>query len=297
MNQGLIPGLLLAVLLGAATPAPAELIINATPGSVEIPGNVTGGGNLVTIFNQAADYWEAAYTDPDQPWTLDITYSWSNLGDSVVAQFVPTVVDATANRILAGTVTFNNDDGVVLWFADPNPEIMLGNPAFSALPEIRNESYDLPGRTVDLNVGIIFTADPDSPAFGRSDLLTIAMHEIGHGLGLLYRPDIPPNLPPFYETIHPITITPEINAFYAGHTILTDRSEHLNGPSVMADSTPAGIRYFPSATDILTMAVATGYQNPNLNPYNLPNFPVPEPTTAALLLLAAPALLRRQRLL
>lgn len=277
MKQGLMPGLLCAAFLAMATPASAELVIHATPGALGQPGDVIGGGDIEAIVNQAARYWEAVYTDPAQPWTLDITYSWSALDLGLAAQFVPTVIDATSNRILAGTVTFSNDDGV-LWYADPNPEIMLGNPAFNSTPIITNESVDLPGgRTVDFNVGVAFEAAPDSLAQGRKDLLTIAMHEIGHGLGLLYRPDAPPNLPPFYDYVHPITVTPDINAFYAGLTIITDRSEHLNAPSLMADSTLEGFRFFPSANDILTMATISGYENPNLNPYDLPGIPVPEP--------------------
>lgn len=271
-------------------------MINATAGDISTPApNMTGGGNISDIFNQAVAYWEMVFPDPDQEWTLNLTYNWGNPGEGVVAQFKAVVVDATANRILSGAITFNNS-ATIGWFADPNPEIMMGNPAFGPEPVVTNDRFQATSGEVVLNIGLVFVADSDSPAYGRSDLLTIGMHEIGHGLGLLNNPS-PPNPPPNYEFTNPIVVDEAVSPVYAGMQIDTEVGEHLFSPSLMEPRTTVGTRVFASSRDILAMAQISQYFGVELNPYNVPNLPVPEPSGVFLSLagLSGIALVRRRR--
>ena len=103
------------------------------------------------------------------------------------------------------------------------------------------------------------------------------MHEIGHGLGLLYYPG-PPGPPPSYDPIHPVLITDAVSTVYAGYEIYVSAGEHLAVPSLMASSTDPGSRFFPPSNDILAMAVPSQYDAPVLNPYHVPGVPVPEPS-------------------
>ena len=83
-------GFVLAAGLGGWTSAKAGLIINATAGDISTPSpNMIGGGNITTIFNQAVAYWEMAFPDPAQTWTLDLTYNWGVLGEDQVARLTP----------------------------------------------------------------------------------------------------------------------------------------------------------------------------------------------------------------
>lgn len=265
-----------AFTVAGLVPAQAGLIIVAIEGDIDTPSpNVAGGGNITTIFNQAVLNWQAAYPDPAQEWTVTMTYHWAMLGTDLVAQFTDPVVDEETGRILAGTVTFNNSEDLpISWFADPNPELVLNNPFFDSGPVVTNWEVDAGGEIVELNMGTGFVATPGSLADGRVDLLTIAMHEIGHGLGLLFSP-------PTYETPHPLRVTEDVSPFYAGHEILVNQGEHLSFPSLMARSTDPGLRFYPSSNDILAMATISDFHNPTLNPYNIPGIPVPEPSSLA----------------
>ncbi len=269
--------LLFSIGLGGLAPAQAGLNIIAHAGDIEHPSeDIVGGGNLTAIFNQAVLNWELAYPDPDQEWTLDLTYHWGELGQDLVAQFSLLTVDEDTGRILSGSIVFNNlNSPLISWFADPTPEIVMGNPAFTAGLVVSNQIVVVGGLETELNVGITFAAAPDSPAYGRSDMLTIAMHEIGHGLGLLYDP-------PHYEPPNPLLVTEAASPAYAGYEIYVDRGEHLAIPSLMADKTDPGFRVYPSANDILAMAVIAPYDNPVLNPQNIPGVAVPEPSTLLL---------------
>jgi hypothetical protein len=292
-------GFVLAAGLGGWTSAKAGLIINATAGDISTPSpNMIGGGNITTIFNQAVAYWEMAFPDPAQTWTLDLTYNWGVLGEDQVARLTPLTVGGSPNRILTGSITFNHvDSDQFSWFADPNPGMMTNNPAFTIGPTVTNQSVDASSGTVELNTGLTYQAAPESPAYGRSDLLTIAMHEIGHGMGLLFNPS-PPNDPPDWEPIHPLIITEAVSSHYAGTEIFTWAGEHLFTPSLMESATLTGTRVFPSSNDILAMAEISQYFDPKLNPYNVPGIPVPEPSSSLLILTSLSGLvflLGRQR--
>ncbi|MBE2180969.1 MAG: PEP-CTERM sorting domain-containing protein [Chthoniobacterales bacterium] len=289
LRPPLAAALLFAVAMGWLAPARAGLNIIAHVGDIEHPSeNIVGGGNLTAIFNQAVLNWELAYPDPDQEWTLDLTYHWDELDVSLVAQFSLLTVDENTGRIRSGSIAFNNlNSPQISWFADPNPEIVMGNPAFTGGLVISNQVVVVGGVDTELNVGITFAAAPDSPAYGRSDMLTIAMHEIGHGLGLLYDP-------PHYEPTNPLVVTEAVSPAYAGYEIYVDRGEHLARPSLMEDKTDLGTRVYPSVNDILAMAVIASYDNPVLNPQNIPGVAVPEPSTLLLSLTGLALLLWRR---
>jgi hypothetical protein len=86
---------------------------------------------------------------------------------------------------LSGSITFDNSGGT-LWFADPDP---ASNSAYADVEPFVG-LYALPSapQGIDLNNGIWFVHPTNSDAEDHVDLLTIAMHEIGHGLGMLQSP-------------------------------------------------------------------------------------------------------------
>jgi hypothetical protein len=78
-----------------------------------------GGGNLVSIFNAAADQWERAILDP---FTVTLHFGWAPVGGaehSLLAQ------GGTPNRETEGTILFNNDPipGHFHWFMGPTPAL------------------------------------------------------------------------------------------------------------------------------------------------------------------------------
>jgi hypothetical protein len=127
--------LALSALLAATVPAQAGLKVIRIPAGGTggtPPPEVSGGGNLIEIFNQAADYWESTFSDPNQDWTVEIEYQWGDFSDvgpdkAQSAQFTLVSAGGTPLRILAGSINFDNTGGTP-WFADPDP---AANSAFA----------------------------------------------------------------------------------------------------------------------------------------------------------------------
>src|SRR5262245_35967079 len=116
----------LCAMLGMTAPTQAGLKIILTPldgtGGTPPEANIEGGGDLATNVRVAADYWEKIYSDPNQQWTVEFKYGWAELSniDTLNGQFDLETAGGTPNRILSGTLKFNNTGGTA-WFADPNP--------------------------------------------------------------------------------------------------------------------------------------------------------------------------------
>ena len=169
---------------GLASPARA-LVIITTPlrvGSFDqifgqrvlgAPNNGFGGGTLDQVMAAAATYWESMIADN---YTVRITYGWENrLGTSVLAA---TAGSSTANNHLSD-IAFAAD--AFAWFVDPTPP-SFGDPSGnSEFQTFETSQQDLGGGPIDIE--LVYTAT-NGDAAGRFDLFSVALHEIGHALGL-----------------------------------------------------------------------------------------------------------------
>ncbi|MCA8974002.1 MAG: hypothetical protein KDC98_04735 [Planctomycetes bacterium] len=232
---------LLATLAAITLPlasASAQLTIVRVNGGGAAPGTVAGGGNLTALFNAACDWWEEALIT--SPYTLTLTYRWGSQSGSTLAAHVLNAQGGTPNRETAGTITFDND-GSSSWFLDPTP----CNP--SEWSSFIEGTGNYGGGTM---VDEARYSGPSGSASGRTDLFGVALHEIGHALGLSSANtafvaergdnDVDVTSPrPFPGSAIPLNSS-------SAHTAIST--------SLMWPSVSSGVRKIPSAADMLANA-------------------------------------------
>jgi hypothetical protein len=263
-----------------SNPARGDLTINLVNGGGTAP-TMTGSGTLPYVVQAAASVWELAFNDTSFNHTVTITYSWAPLSGGTVGVHNLLTQGGSPHREISGMVRFDND-GSSQFFADgsldPSNPINNGNSEYTTYTETTQNF----GGGV-MNKGRVFTGATGAAA-GRLDLFWVAIHEIGHALGMSGSNTA-------YTTEAADGDVDVMAPFlYAGASLPTTGS-HLNiSTTLMFPFVAAGERRLPSAADIFANAQVSKFFNPN---YNLN--PIPEPAFAALGLVGLALLAQRRR--
>ncbi|MEN9913091.1 MAG: hypothetical protein RLY66_499 [Candidatus Parcubacteria bacterium] len=217
------------------------------------PTNSIGAGNLTDIVNAACDTWELAIRDEH---TVTLYYGWAPVGGG---QHDLLTQCGTPNRETSGSLLFNNDNDPnhLPWYLDPTP--------YSC-----SDATNYVVKTVNLGMGPINAGRNylyPSTSDKHIDLFTIALHEVGHALGMSFGNfsfidectdgDIDVTQGPCAWSIIPMQ-TNSITGLTTSHI------EYI-GDCVMSGSFVPGSRMMPTAIDIIALAQLSKFTQLNLD--------------------------------
>lgn len=208
----------------------------------EPPQLLVGAGTLQNVFRSAADHWERVIRDD---FTVTVHFGWYPTASITPIAFHQGVAAAgTPERQVEGSIAFSND-GLLPFYLDASPadNVEFG-PQVVALA-------DLGGGAINV---LREYAPIDSEVAGSVDMLSTAIHELGHALGLVAWP--------FFNDE---ALDEAINLTIAGYegTAIPLMETHLSvaGPAMSGFSRPLGSRRLITDLDVLAVSQVSKFND------------------------------------
>lgn len=208
----------------------------------EAPQLVSGVGTLPNVFRAAAHYWERAIRDD---FTVTVNFGWFPTAPiSPVAFHQGNMISGTPVRQIEGSIAFSND-GLLPMFLDATP---LDHVEFG--PQIAAHA-DLGGGPINI---LRERLPLDAAAVDAVDLLSVAIHELGHALGLV-------GWPYFTTEAADGAINLTMDGYEGTAIPLMGTHLRVSGPATSGFSRPLGYRRLLTDLDVLAVSQVSQFEN------------------------------------
>jgi hypothetical protein len=255
----------LLLLLGSVHHAPAlDLQMTFDTAGSQFPAFDPDGTQLTAIMQAVEAHYETLIRDDH---VLTIDFRWADLSGGQTGLHELLAQEngrETAARVSLDTTT--SLGSLRPWYFDPTPdsdeEFTMSQWLYGNLLASDQEDFFGGNPHAVFEAGFSGTPRPEGPSMNQNDALSVALHEVGHALGLASANDSTQA-----ETGDgDYDVDPN---FVAGRTLAVRTASstdvaHLAGSAMVMSSIPAGQRRRPSAADVLAMAAAHNYQNLDL---------------------------------
>jgi hypothetical protein len=249
--------LLLGVLMLAEPSWAINIVTNFQSSSSVNPTYDPAATQLQAMMHSVESYWEDIIEDSH---TLTVNFWWDDMADeeaNVLAVHQPTAV--RNNRETACNIRFGTDWS---WYFDADPadasEFNMIQTIYSDLTAT-NRSAFYNGETPDLlEAGYRGSAMTTAPQAARSglDLFSVALHEVGHSLGMTGAV-APDEVDDYDYDVNPVFVG---GASMAINTYSTGDVYHAKDNfALMYPYTYYATRTLPGATDVFAMAAASNW--------------------------------------
>ncbi len=226
------------------------------------PTNSIGSGNITNVFNNACDIWESAIKDRH---VLVLHYGWTNSGSGT---HILKTQNGIPNRETEGFIYFNdsNNPNNESYWLDPTP---LLNEEYDSYTE---QSLNLGGGLMN-TTRVIRGGPSDGP---QMDLLTVALHEIGHALGMSMANNtfIAETIDKDVDVTAPRPFSGSVIPLQTNNYGVTSHVAYVSDRILMSGSFAPGERVMPSTLDIVALAQLCGFTNLNTTLTNV-NLDIP----------------------